>query len=831
MTDNSLPSHASVVVIGGGIMGCSALYHLAKAGVTDAILLERNQLTSGTTWHSAAQVRALRSTRNLTDLIRHSVSLYSSLEQETGQVTGWINKGSLSIATNPDRLVYIKRQEALSHLFGVQAQSISGAEARERWPLMNADDVIGAVWSPDDGRVSPSDLCSALVKGAKTRGARVFEQTGITALFTRDGSITGLETNRGSIRCDAIALCTGLWSRKSAGMAGVSVPAWPCEHFYLLTRAVDGAQGNLPTLSDHDGHLYIRDDSGGLLVGCFEPLGKPIDPERIGENFAFQLLPEDWDHFEPMMMNALHRLPCLEHAEVKMLLNGPESFTPDGSFMLGESAETRGLFLGCGMNSVGVATGGGAGMALAHCIIHGHTPMDLHEADPKRFPDCFNSAENLAKRVPEVLGEHYAIIYPGKQWSTARHIRHTPLHAKWCDNKAHFGQFYGWERPLYFNCEEQPRLTFSRPQWFEQVGLEVKQAHERAAVFDQSTFGKIRVQGTDAEQFLNRVCANNMARPAGSAIYTAMLNQRGGVESDLTSLRLDDETYRLYVGTAAVKRDMAWLRRHIKTGERVCLVDETEQYAVIGLMGPDASTIAEQIGASQLNALAYFQHGEARILDVPVRGVRLSYVGEAGWEITCLAGDAERVYDVIYSAGARPSGIFAQSAMRVEKRFLAYGHDLDTDVNPLQAGLGFAVNWDTNFIGRDALDEIRQKPLVTRMVSVILEDTGAIPLGNEPVYLDGDIVGQTTSAAFGYRIGKPVALAYVNTSLIAQPEGIQVEIDIARVLYKGKILLKSAFDPGSLRMRIKSQAGHSALVQTGDFSRRCALPYEKQDPL
>ncbi|MGV0036737.1 MAG: FAD-dependent oxidoreductase [Candidatus Azotimanducaceae bacterium WSBS_2022_MAG_OTU7] len=403
MTLNELPPHASVVVIGGGVMGCSTLYHLAKSGVSDAVLIERNKLTSGTTWHSAAQVRALRSTQNLTNLIRYSVDLYSTLEAETGQSTGWINKGSLSIASNQERWTQIRRQEALAHLFGIRANSITVDEAKERWPLMNADDVIGAVWSPDDGRVSPSDLCAALVKGARSRGAKIFEDTGVTAIFTDNEKITGLETTAGTIRCDAIALCTGLWSRASGEMAGVDIPVYPCEHFYLLTKAVPGAENNLPTLSDHDSHLYIRDDSGGLLVGCFEPMGKPISPERIGENSPFQLLPEDWDHFEPMVANALHRLPCLADAEVKMLLNGPESFTPDGSFMLGESAETRGLFLGCGMNSVGVATGGGAGMALAHCIIHGHTPFDLHEADPKRFPACFNSAETLAERIPEVL--------------------------------------------------------------------------------------------------------------------------------------------------------------------------------------------------------------------------------------------------------------------------------------------------------------------------------------------------------------------------------------------------------------------------------------------
>ena len=806
MSETALPSHASVVVIGGGVMSCSTLYHLAEAGVSDAILLERNRLTSGTTWHSAAQVRALRSTRNLTDLIRYSVSLYSKLEEETGQATGWINKGSLSIATTEDRLVHIRRQEALAHLFGVRARSISVEEAKERWPLMNAEDVIGAVWSPDDGRVSPSDLCAALVKGARARGTRIHEDTAVTGILTEAGRITAVETSRGTVRCDAIALCTGLWSRRVAAMAGVEVPVWPCEHFYLLTEPIDGIEGNVPSLSDHDGHLYIRDDSGGLLIGCFEPLGKPIDPARLGEDFAFQLLPEDWDHFEPMMKNALHRLPALETAGVRMLLNGPESFTPDGSFLLGEAAETRGLFLGCGMNSVGVATGGGAGMALAHCIVHGHPPMDLHEADPKRFPACFNSAAALAARVPEVLGKHYEITYPARQWVTSRRLRSTPLGSRWCAEKAHFGQVHGFERPLYFGKTEEPVLTFGKPPWFDQVGREVMQAHERAAVFDQSTFGKIRVSGRDAEAFLNRVCTGDMSRTAGRAAYTLMLNERGGIESDLVALRLGQREYLLYVGTAAIKRDLAWLKRHLTAAITVSLDDETEAHAVLALTGPEAVRVAEVAGAGALNGLGYFQHREARVADVTVRGVRLSYVGEAGWEITCPAERADTVYEALHEAGARPAGILAQTSMRIEKRFLAYGHDLDTDTTPFEAGLGFAIRWDKDFLGRAALLRLRGQPPKQRMVTIVLDDADAVPLGSEPVYLHERIVGKTTSAAFGYRIGKPVALAMIDTERLAEARTRRIAIDIAGTRASGSVRFEAAFDPDGSRMRAPAVA-------------------------
>ena len=800
-TGSGLPTQASVIVIGGGVMGCSTLYHLAKAGVSDAILLERNELTSGTTWHSAAQVRALRSSKNLTNLIRYSVSLYSSLEQETGQSTGWINKGSLSIATNADRLTFIRRQQSLAEMYGVSAKSISVGEAQERWPMMNAEDVIGAVWSPEDGRVGPSDLCAALVKGARSRGAKIFEQSDVIGIKTRDNKIIGIETSAGEIQCDAIAVCTGLWSRENAAMAGVDVPVWPCEHFYLLTNPLDGISGNLPTLSDHDSHLYIRDDSGGLLVGCFEPMGKPIDPEQIGKDFAFQLLPEDWDHFEPMLENAMHRLPCLADADVRMLLNGPESFTPDGSFLLGESAETDGLFLGCGMNSVGVATGGGAGMALAHCIIHGHTPTDLHEADPKRYPSCFSSVAALTARVPEILGTHYAIHYPGIQMHSARDLKLTPLHSKWQTQGAHFGQFYGWERPLYFNKLKQPELSFEQPAWFDLVAREVELAHQQAAIFDQSSFGKIRVQGADAESFLNRVCSNDMTRAPGRAIYTAMLNPRGGYESDLTAFRITLAEYRLYVGTSAIKRDLAWLRRHLMPAERVELADVTEDYAVLGLMGPRTPEIAEQLDAPELNQLGYFEFCKTTLAGVEVEAARLSYVGEAGWEISCPASKAEKLFDALVTTGAKPAGIFAQSSMRIEKRFLAYGHDLDTDVNPFQAGLEFALDWNSDFIGKAALLELRDQVPESKLVSIVFDATDAQPLGNEPVYHAGKIIGKTTSAAFGYRLGKPVAIAQLESASEEYLDGLKVDVDIARSQNAGTVFINPAYDPDGSNMR------------------------------
>ncbi len=798
-----LPSEASVVVIGGGIMGCSTLYHLAQMGVSDAILLERNKLTSGTTWHSAAQVRALRHSRNLTRMIQYSVDLYSRLEQETGQSVGWIQEGSLSLATNPDRLIHIKRQEALAQAYGIDAKSISAGEAQERWPLMNGDDVLGAVWSPDDGRVSPSDVCAALIKASKTAGASLFENTGVTGVITENGRVRGVETEHGDIKCDAIALCAGLWSRELGAMAGAEVPALACEHFYLLTKPIAGIKGNTPTLSDHDNSLYIRDDSGGLLVGCFEPMGKPIKPGVLDANFEFGLLAEDWDHFQPMMENALHRLPVLEEAEVKMLVNGPESFTPDGTFMLGETAETQGLFLGCGMNSVGMASGGGAGMNLAHCIVHGAPAYDLSEADAKRFAPVFNSIDHLMARAPEILGTHYDIAYPAKQLKTARHLRELPLQKEFEKANAYNGQFFGWERPLYFNVSRSPTLSFEKPDWFAQVESEVMAAHEAAAVFDLSSFGKIDVVGPDAESFLMHVCAGYLNRKPGSVIYTAVLNDKGTFESDITVQRITEQHYRLFVGTNAIKKDMAWFTRAANGAQSakpydVVVSDVTERYATLALMGPNALEIASSLGA-ELESLKYFKHAQTMMAGVSVRAARLSYVGEAGWEITCDSTEVVTLYEALLAAGIQPAGLFAQTSMRIEKGFRAMGHELDADVSPDEVGLQAFTRKSGGFSGHEALLARANRRPSQQIVSLSFEDTDVVPLGHEPILLDNKIIGKTTSSAFGYRVGKPVALAQASIEL---KTASYIEVNIAGKLCVAKVDLAPLYDANGTRMKL-----------------------------
>ena len=794
---SNLPSHASVVVIGGGIMGCSTLYHLGKLGVSDAILLERNKLTSGTTWHSAAQVRALRNSQNLTRMIQYSVELYSQLEYETGQSVGWIQKGSLSIATTMDRLVHIKRQEALANAYGLNALSISKAEALERWPMMNGDDVLGAVWSPDDGRVSPSDVCAALIKGARKRDNQIFENCGVSAVLTKNGRVVGVETSAGTVMCDAIAVCSGLWSREIGAMAGAEVPVLACEHFYLLTKPIDGIQGNTPTLSDHDSHLYIRDDSGGLLVGCFEPMGKPIAPGTLTETFEFGLLPEDWEHFEPMMELAMHRLPALETAEVKMLLNGPESFTPDGTFMLGETAETRGLFLGCGLNSVGIASGGGAGMNLAHAIVEGHTAYDLSEADAKRFAPIFNDVKHLMARAPEILGTHYEIAYPGRQLKTSRNLYKLPLHEEYINKNAHMGQVFGWERPLYFNKLKEPNLTFGKPDWFNNVGEEVSFAHKAAALFDMSCFGKIDITGPDAEQFLLKTCAGYMQRPPGSVVYSAVLNERGTYESDITAQRITRDHYRLFVGTNTIKRDHSWFNA-MANGFNVRIEDTTANYGVLSLMGPKAVEVVTKCGASDISNLGYFKTGEFNLAGKSIRAARISYVGELGWEITCKTDDLREIYKTLIDAGALPAGLFAQTSMRIEKSFCALGHELDSDIGPIEVGLDMFTRRTGGFVGYAAMEKKRKEGAENKLISLTLEDETAVPIGGEPIYFDDQIIGQTTSCTFGFRIGKPIALGYLKEKV---SDNSNVYVDIARQLYSATVSTGPLFDADGLRMK------------------------------
>lgn len=810
-----LPDQASVVVIGGGVMGCSTAYHLAKLGVKDVVLVEREKLGCGTTWHSAANVRALRSTASLTRLVRYSIELYSSLEKETGQATGWRNTGSLSIAVNADRVTHLKRQATLARTFGVPVEMVDAKESKRLWPLMRTDDVLGAAWSPADGRVNPADTCAALVKGAKANGARVFEETPVTGFEKTKGRVGAVLTPRGRIECKQVALCAGLWSRNVAKLAGASAPLYACEHFYLLTHPMEGVDRHLPTLGAHDEYLYMRDEVGGLLVGCFEPDPKPLPLERLPQRWAFQLLDEDWDHFEPMMRNAIHRIPALETAKARTLLNGPESFTPDNSFMVGESPDLKGFFLGCGMNSVGVASSGGAGRALAEWMIGGAPTLDLWEVDPRRFPRAGNNLKALAERIPETLGIHYVVAYPGREPLTARGQRRTPFHDRLAAKGAHFGARAGWERALWFHPRGKKiplDLTFGRPKWFEALAAEHRAARENVAVVDQSTFGKLLVQGADAEALLQRLCANDVGVAPGRVVYTGLLNEKGGFESDLTLHRLSEDSFLLVTGTAQVVRDKDWIERHAAAGDRVAVADVTSAYAVLGVAGPRVRELLARVSPADFSnaAFPYYTWQEIEIGYGVARAARVSYTGELGFELYVGCEFAAHVYDALAEAGAELGlidiGIDALTSLRIEKGYRAWGAELSPEDTPFEAGLGFAVKLGKQvpFVGREALLKQRKEGVKRRLVLFTLEDASAHPFGREAIVHEGRIVGQVTSAAFGHTLGRAVAMGYVPGEPARIEDMIRkggFEIEIACERFPATASLEAPYDPKSLRIR------------------------------
>ena len=764
---SALPTHARTVIIGGGVVGCSIAYHLAREGRKDIVVLERSKLTSGTTWHAAGLVRRLRPSATLTKLINYSIDLYKELETETGQQTGFIQTGSLSIATHEDRLTTLKRQVSLGRAFGLEAEVIDAKRTGELWPLIRTDDVIGAVWSPADGRVNPSDVALALSKGAKARGVSIFEDTRVTGLRKTGGRVSAVEVGDHVIEADEVVIACGLWSREVAEMAGAHMPLYACEHFYILTKPLAEVQAlgkgvHLPTLNDQDAFLYARDDVEGLLVGSFEPNAKGLPLSRLPADFSFDLLGEDWDHFMPMMENALRRIPALENAEVRMLLNGPESFTLDSQFIVGESPDVPGLFVLGGMNSSGIALAGGAGKALAEWMIAGHPTMELNEADIRRFGPEMNVLGALEARIPEVLGRHYDISYPGLAMDTARGQRRTPIHAALKDAGARFAGMAGWERAVHFGGEAAHLpLSFGVPAWRDQVGAEVAACRTGAAIIDQSAFGKIMVQGPDACVFLNRICTAQMDVPAGRIVYSQILNARGGIESDVTVQRHGPQTYLMITGAGEVVRDLMHMRRE-KGTMQVEVTDVTSGWAIIGLAGAKAQEILQKASAAPLPALKPF--GFAPIEVGLARGFvgRLSYTGQLGFELYIPAEMAMAAHEALVAAGASHAGLFASGSLRIEAGFRAWGHELTQGTTPHESGLEKFCAMDTDFIGKTALKTHTPQ----RQIATLLFDTAdAIPIHDEPIWFEGCVAGQITSAAWNYAHGRTAALAVMTTCL------------------------------------------------------------------
>ena len=810
-----MTASARVVIVGGGIVGVSVAYHLTQLGWRDVVLLEQGSLSCGTTWHAAGLVGQLRSSSNFTRLIRYSADLYSRLEAETGQSTGWKRCGSVSVARTAERMVQLKRNAAMANAYGVEAHVIGLDEAAARYPLMSVDDLVGAVWIPGDGKANPADITQALARGARAGGARLMEGVKVIGVDVVNGAVAGVETSAGPIATEILVNCAGMWARELGRMSGVTIPLHACEHMYIVTQPIAGVKPDLPVLRDPDGHIYVKEEVGGILMGGFDPWAKPWGAAGIPEGFAFGTLKEDWDKFDILMRNALVRLPALETAEVRTFLNGPESFTPDNYFILGEAPEVRRYYVGAGFCSGGIAAAGGAGKALAEWIVEDRAPMDLWPADVRRFAPLHGNRRFLRERVSEIVGVHYNIAFPNRELTSGRGLRRSPLHERLRERRACFGAKMGWERANWFapqGVEPVAVYSFGRQNWFPYSAEEHRAAREAVAVFDQTSFAKLRLEGADAEAVLQHLCANDVAVPPGRVVYTAMLNERGGFESDLTVTRLAADAYLIVTGSAQGPRDLDWIRRHLPAGARATVTDVTGAYAVLGLMGPRSRELLARVSDADLGpaAFPFLTSREIAIGQATARASRVTYVGELGWELYVPVEQAGLVYDELAQAGGdlglRDAGYYALDSLRMEKAYRAWGREVTIDDTPWEAGLGFAVRLDkpVPFLGREALLEQRERTLTKRLLTFVLEDEEALPWGDEPILRDGRVVGTVTSAGFGHTLGRGVAMGYVR-----DPDGVddayvaggRFELDVAGDRIPARASLVPPYDPRALRVK------------------------------
>jgi len=769
----TLPTSSKTVIIGGGIVGCSAAYHLAKLG-EEVCLLERKKLTSGTTFHAAGLVGQLRSNANITQLLGYSVQLYNELETETGLGTGWKMNGGLRLACTQERWTEVKRQATTARSFGLQMDLLSPRDAQELWPLMNVDDVVGAAFMPTDGQANPSDITQALAKGARMSGALIFEDTKVVDLEIEAGRIRAVITDAGRIECEKIVLCAGQWSHEFAARFGVNVPLISMEHQYMVTEAIADMPKNLPTLRDPDRLTYYKEEVGGLVMGGYE--ANPILWARNGipKGFHYTLLDGNFDHFEPLMELALGRVPALENVGIKTLTNGPESFTPDGNFIIGEAPEQAGFFVGAGFNAFGIAAGGGAGMALAEWVANGEPPYDLWSADIRRFGAPHSDIDWLRARTTEAYAKHYTMDWPLEENRSVRNWRKSPLYDLLAEQGACFGEKLGWERPNWFADAargETPvdAYSFERPNWFDAVGREHRAARETAALFDISSFAKFALKGAGATEALNWIAANNVDRPVGSLIYTQMLNDAGGIECDLSVTRLAEHAYYIVTGTGFSTHNFDWILRNIPKGLDCQLTDVTASKAVLALMGPNARKILAAVTDADVSN-PVFPFGTAQRIEIascPVLALRITYVGELGWELHVPVEHAVAVYTALMATGAshglQNAGYRAIESLRLEKGYRAWGSDIGPDHTPHEAGLGWAVKLKSNtpFLGRGAVIKQKKDSVKKWLTCFTLDDPGVVLLGRETIYRNGERVGWLTSGGYGYTVGKSIGYGYV----------------------------------------------------------------------
>ncbi|WP_135466889.1 GcvT family protein [Crenalkalicoccus roseus] len=812
---NALPDRARVVIVGGGVIGCSLAYHLTRRGCTEVLLLERHQLTSGTTWHAAGLVGQLRATQNLTRLAQYTTGLYQGLEAETGQPTGFRQCGSLAVAATEARMEELKRGASMASCFGLEVEVLTPAECARLWPAMEARDLVGGIFLPKDGYTSPADTCRALAAGARQRGARILEGVAVTRILHANGAATGVMTEQGPVEAEIVVICAGMWSRELAATCGVTLPLHAAEHFYVVTEPIPGLPPDLPVLRDPDACTYVKPEAGKLLVGWFEPVAKPWGMGGVPRDFAYGTLPDDLDHVAPLLEGAARRIPPLASAGIRLWFNGPESFTPDVRYLLGETPELRRCFVAAGFNSIGIQSAGGAGRVLADWILDGHPPMDLWDVDVRRAMPFQRNARYLRERTAESLGLLYAMHWPFRQPETARGVRRSALHDRLAAAGACFGETAGWERANWFappGMAPRYEYAYGRQNWFDASAAEHRAVREAVGLFDLSSFAKFAVVGRDAAAVLNRICTADVDVPPGRVIYTQWLNERGGIEADLTVTREAEDRYLVVTAAASQTRDLAWLRRHIPEEARTQAVDVTSGLATIAVMGPRARALLARLTDADLSNEA-FPFGTSQEVDLGlarVRASRITYVGELGWELYVPAECAAHVYDAILAAGGacglRHAGYHALNSLRMEKLYRHWGHDIGEEDTPIEAGLGFTLAWDKpgGFLGREALLPLRGRAPRRRLVGFALQDPSRMLYHDEPIWRDGVLVGRTTSAMFGHTVGRSVALGMVACEEGVTPEWLaagRFEIEVARERVPARASLRPFHDPTGARVR------------------------------
>ncbi len=812
-----LPAETRVVIIGGGIVGCSLAYHLTKLGWRDVVLLERRQLTCGTTWHAAGLVGQLRATLNLTRLAQYTAGLYADLEAETGLATGFMQRGSLGVATHGERFEEFRRGASMAKTFGLEVEVVDPGDIKRMWPLIDTTGIVGGVFLPKDGQCNPTDTTQALARGARNGGARIIEGVKVTDVLVRGGRAVGVATTAGDIAAEYVVNCGGMWAREIGRRAGVNVPLHACEHFYVVTEPIPDLPSTLPVLRIPDECAYYKEDAGKLLLGAFEPNAKPWGTDGIPEDFAFDELPEDLDHFAPVLEAAMARVPILERAGIRTFFNGPESFTPDDRYLLGETPELRNFFVACGFNSIGIQSAGGAGKVLSEWIVDGHPPMDLWDVDIRRMQPFQGNARYLRTRVSETLGLLYDMHWPYRQYATGRGARRSILHERLAARGACFGEVAGWERANWFapdGVEPAYEYSFGRQNWFEHARGEHMAVREAVGLFDQSSFAKFLVQGRDSEAVLQRICGNDVAVAPGRVVYTQWLNERGGIEADLTVTRLAEDRYQVVTAAAVAVRDLDWLRRHVPEDARCVVTDLTSAMAVISVMGPRSRELLSRLTYADLSNEA-FPFATAREIELgyaTVLAQRITYVGELGWELYVPTEFAPGVFDAITAAGAdfglRLCGMHVLDSCRIEKAFRHWGHDITDEDTPVEAGLAFAcaLGKEPPFIGRDAV--LRQQEAGApgkRMVQFKLDDPEPLLYHNEPIYRDGIIVGRTTSGNYGHFLGAAIGMGYIHHAGGVSADYVaagRFEIEVAGERFPATASLRPIYDPAAARARL-----------------------------